>query len=71
MSCPFVDTCRAFQAIQGDPGKQYLAWAFCWGEHTDCGRYKSTLAGRAIPDGMLPTGEIAEVLAPKQARRID
>jgi hypothetical protein len=59
MCCPFIDTCSMFRAIALETDKEYLVWAFCCGEHADCGRYKKIVAGESIPAGLMPTGEIA------------
>jgi hypothetical protein len=58
MSCPFLDSCPMFRMLALDEEQQYLAWAFCCGEHSDCGRYKRMLAGEPVPQGLKPTGEI-------------
>jgi hypothetical protein len=59
MSCPFIETCPAFSTIMLEEDKSYLAWAFCRTVYADCGRYKATIAGDYVPDGLMPTGEIA------------
>jgi hypothetical protein len=61
MSCPFTKNCVAFNAITANADKQYLAWAFCLGEHTDCGRYKALMAGDTIPEGLMPDGDVIAV----------
>ncbi len=58
MCCPYLDECSMFRAIALEPDKKHLVWAFCCGEHSDCGRYKKTVAGEQIPAGLMPTGEI-------------
>jgi hypothetical protein len=58
MCCPFLDDCSMFRTIALEPDKKHLVWAFCCGEHADCGRYKKIVAGEEIPSGLMPTGEI-------------
>lgn len=41
-----------------EPDMKHLVWAFCCGEHADCGRYKKIVAGERFPTGLMPTGEI-------------
>jgi hypothetical protein len=47
-----------FRNIALDQDTKHLVWAFCCGEHTDCGRYKKIVAGERFPAGLMPTGEI-------------
>jgi hypothetical protein len=58
MSCPFLDTCGMFRALALSEDDKYLAWAFCNSEHSDCVRYKKTIAGEEVPRGLMPTGVI-------------
>jgi hypothetical protein len=66
MSCPYIDTCPMFNSILMDETRSYMAWAFCRTIHADCGRYKMVRSGERIPEGLLPTGEIA---APAEVRQ--
>jgi hypothetical protein len=50
-----------FRTIALQPDKRHLVWAFCCGEHADCGRYKKMVAGEQFPDGLMPTGDIMMV----------
>jgi hypothetical protein len=47
-----------FRTIALEQDKKYLVWAFCCGEHADCGRYKKIVAGERFHTGLMPTGEI-------------
>jgi hypothetical protein len=58
MSCPFSKTCPMFSALAFEERTKHLMWAFCYGEHTDCGRYKRMVAGEPVPEGMMPTGQL-------------
>lgn len=58
MCCPYLDECSMFRTIALEPDKKHLVWAFCCGEHADCGRYKKIVAGEHFPTGLMPTGEI-------------
>jgi hypothetical protein len=58
MCCPFLDECPMFRTLALEPDKQHLVWAFCCGEHADCGRYKKIVAGEHLPIGLMPTGDI-------------
>jgi hypothetical protein len=69
MSCPYIDTCPVFRSVLLDESKSYLAWAFCRTIHADCGRYKMVRAGNLVPEGLLPTGEIAPLAEVRQPLR--
>ena len=58
MCCPYLDECSMFRAIALGEDMKHLVWAFCCGEHADCGRYKKMVAGEEFPAGLMPTGEI-------------
>jgi hypothetical protein len=57
VSCPFCETCKAFELFKAEPRLDYLRWAFCHGEHTDCERYKKLVAGEKVTESFMPTGE--------------
>ena len=58
MSCPFIKRCPVFSAAKHDPDQSYLTWAFCRTVYADCGRYKTIISGRSVPEGLMPTGEV-------------
>ncbi len=58
MSCPFIKTCPVFRRVKRDPDEAHLAWAFCRTVYADCGRYKTIISGRSVPEGLMPTGEV-------------
>jgi len=47
-----------FRTLAIEQDMKHLVWAFCCGEHADCGRYKKIVAGEQFPAGLMPTGEI-------------
>jgi hypothetical protein len=57
VSCPYCKECPAFELFQSDPGLDYMRWAFCHGEHTDCERYKKVHAGEKVAETFMPTGD--------------
>jgi hypothetical protein len=59
-TCPHATTCGLSRSISMKEALRVWQSFYCEGAFSRCERHKLALAGRPIPDGLLPNGRVQD-----------
>lgn len=62
-NCPHVGGCELFPMFSRRGFLRVWQINYCENDYTKCERYKLSLAGKSVPQTMLPNGQTMQALA--------
>ncbi len=67
--CEYLDECPIL-ALFGEIGKHVMTRRYCYGDFESCSRYQLRVAGKPVPEGLLPTADIGQITGPDSGENV-